>query len=611
MSQTTPVTVDLSQAPATVVEALRRIRTVENHGCTFLDNANKPTFFSHAALYRAAEVRAQALLGLGLTRGDRVAMVLSQPQDFVITFLGALLAGVVPVPMFPPLSFGKLDAYAESAVSILEVAGARIIVTDKALSSVLWQVVPKVSTLKDLVVVESLDAGKKATGELPEITAADLAFLQFTSGSTSAPKGVMVTHKSLVANCWAIATEGMGLEVGSDVAISWLPLYHDMGLIGFVITPLMKGVDVVFIPTLSFVKRPSIWLQTLHDFKGTVTFGPNFAFALATKRASEKDLATWDLSSVRLIGSGAEPINANVMFEFVERFAQCGLKPGVPMPAYGMAEATLAMSFAAVGEDLPVLLLDAETFRREGRVVTPDDDALSLAFVSCGKPFSKHGICVIDAEGNVLGEDREGELVFSGPSLTDGYWKNPEATAEVFRTIVGGGDTIWLRTGDLGFVHDGNVFITGRSKDLIILNGRNHHPQTIEWSVAEIDGVRKGNVVAFSRPGKESEELVVVAETRADPPADLKETIIAAVADRLSLKVTDVVLLGAGQLPKTSSGKLQRRKTREQYLAGELGGEGVRTLGATGEKLTVARHLARSLLGRATHAASKVFNRPS
>ncbi len=611
MSQTTPVTVDLSQAPATVVEALRRIRTVENHGCTFLDNANKPTFFSHAALYRAAEVRAQALLGLGLTRGDRVAMVLSQPQDFVITFLGALLAGVVPVPMFPPLSFGKLDAYAESAVSILEVAGARIIVTDKALSSVLWQVVPKVSTLKDLVVVESLDAGKKATGELPEITAADLAFLQFTSGSTSAPKGVMVTHKSLVANCWAIATEGMGLEVGSDVAISWLPLYHDMGLIGFVITPLMKGVDVVFIPTLSFVKRPSIWLQTLHDFKGTVTFGPNFAFALATKRASEKDLATWDLSSVRIIGSGAEPINANVMFEFVERFAQCGLKPGVPMPAYGMAEATLAMSFAAVGEDLPVLLLDAETFRREGRVVTPDDDALSLAFVSCGKPFSKHGICVIDAEGNVLGEDREGELVFSGPSLTDGYWKNPEATAEVFRTIVGGGDTIWLRTGDLGFVHDGNVFITGRSKDLIILNGRNHHPQTIEWSVAEIDGVRKGNVVAFSRPGKESEELVVVAETRADPPADLKETIIAAVADRLSLKVTDVVLLGAGQLPKTSSGKLQRRKTREQYLAGELGGEGVRTLGATGEKLTVARHLARSLLGRATHAASKVFNRPS
>ncbi|MES2640244.1 MAG: fatty acyl-AMP ligase [Myxococcota bacterium] len=607
--------VDLSQAPATVVEALRRIRGVEKHGHTFLDNANKPTFFSYAALYRAAEVRAHALLGHGLNRGDRVAMVLSQPQDFVITFLGALLAGLVPVPMFPPLSFGKLDAYADSAVSILEVAGARLIVTDKALSSILWQVVPRVPTLRDLVLVEALDASKKGGGELPDITPDDLAFLQFTSGSTSAPKGVMVSHKSLVANCWAIATEGMGLELGSDVAISWLPLYHDMGLIGFVITPLFKATDVVYIPTLSFVKRPNVWLQTMHDYKGTLSFGPNFAFALATKRASDKDIASWDLSRVRLIGCGAEPINASVMIEFVERFAPCGLAPGVPMPAYGMAEATLAMSFAPVGADLPVLLLDAEAFRGEGKVVNPDDDALALSFVGCGKPFKGHRIGVIDPEGNLLGEDREGELVFAGPSLTDGYWKNEAATAEVYRPIPPADgtvdDTVWLRTGDLGFVHGGNVFISGRSKDLIILNGRNHHPQSIEWAVAEIDGVRKGNVVAFSRPGKESEELVVVAETRADPPADLKETIATIVADRLSLKVTDVILLAAGQLPKTSSGKLQRRKTREQYLAGQLGGEGVRTLGATGEKLTVARHLARSLLGRATHAASKVFNRPS
>ncbi|MDP2316991.1 MAG: fatty acyl-AMP ligase [Pseudomonadota bacterium] len=613
MSTVDPSAVDLSRAPATVVDALRRISGIEDHGYTFLDNANKPTFFSYAALWRAAETRGLALLGHGLTRGDRVAMVLSQPQDFVITFLGALLAGLVPVPMFPPLSFGKLDAYADSAVTIIEVAGAKLIVTDKALSSILWQVVPRVPTLKDLVVVENLDLGKKSPGPLPTLTADDLAFLQFTSGSTSAPKGVMVTHKSLVANCWAIATEGMGLELGSDVAVSWLPLYHDMGLIGFVITPLFKATDVVFIPTLSFVKRPNIWLQTMHEFKGTLSFGPNFAFALATKRASEKDLATWDLSRVRLIGCGAEPINANVMLEFVDRFAGCGLKPGVPMPAYGMAEATLAMSFAPVGSELPVLLLDAEAFRGEGRVVNPDDDALALSFVGCGKPFKDHRIGILDTDGKLLGEDREGEIAFAGPSLTEGYWKNEAATNEVYRPLSeGDGDTtVWLRTGDLGFLHEGNVFITGRSKDLIILNGRNHHPQSIEWSVAEIDGVRKGNVVAFSRPGKESEELVVVAETRADPPADLKEAIALAVADRLSLKVADVVLLGAGQLPKTSSGKLQRRKTREQYLAGELGGEGVRTLGATGEKLTVARHLARSLFGRATHAASKVFNRPS
>ncbi len=597
-------TVDLSQAPATIVDALSRIRGIDDCGYTFLDSANKPTLFTYARLWQAGEVRARALLGFGLNRGDRVAMVLAQPEDFVITFLGALIAGLVPVPMFPPLSFGKLDAYADSAVSILTAAGARLIVTDKPLSSVLWQVVPRVSTLKDLLLVEKLDDGKKHEGELPNIGPDDLAFLQFTSGSTSAPKGVMVTHKSLVANCWAIATEGMRLRPGVDVAVSWLPLYHDMGLIGFVITPLMKAVHVVFIPTITFVKRPNVWMQTMAAFKGTVSFGPNFAFALATKRAGEKELATWDLSSARLIGCGAEPINAAVIQEFTEKFGPCGLKPNVPMAAYGMAEATLAMSFGDRDGLLDVLIADAEAFRSHGKVVDPADDALALSFVGCGRPFSEHALGIMDVDGNLLGEDREGEIVFRGPSLTEGYWQNTEATTEVFRTDG------WLRTGDLGFLHDGEIYITGRSKDLIILNGRNHHPTAIEWSVAEIDGVRKGNVVAFSRPSHDSEELVIVAETRQDPPADLAETIKTAVADQLSLKVADVVLLAAGQLPKTSSGKLQRRKTREQYLAGALGGEGVRTLGSTGEKLTVARHLARSLFGRATHAASKVFARP-
>jgi fatty-acyl-CoA synthase len=596
--------IDLDTAPDTVVDALNRIREMTDHGYTFLDSANKPTFFSFADLHRAAEIRARALLGAGLSRGDRVAIVLPQPQDFVITFLGCLVAGLVPVPMFPPLSFGKLDAYADSAVGILEVAGARLIVTDKALSSVLWQTVPRVKTVKDLLVVESMDELPPFRGELPRVTREDLAFLQFTSGSTSAPKGVMVSHRALVANCWAIAHEGMHITCGQDVAVSWLPLYHDMGLIGFVITPLFKAVDVVFIPTLSFVKRPNVWLQAVHDYKGTLSFGPNFAYALAARRATDKEIASWDLSRVRCMGCGAEPINAQVMLEFVERFEPCGLPATSVMPAYGMAEATLAMSFAARGEELSLVLLDAETFRSEGRVVRTPDDALALSFVGCGKPFSQHEIGIIDADGNLLGEDREGEIVFRGPSVTEGYWQNEEATEAVFRDG-------WLRTGDLGFLHHGEVFITGRCKDLIILNGRNHHPQTIEWSVADVEGVRKGNVVAFSRPGVDSEELVVVAEVKPDAPDDTADAIRRAVSDQLSLRVTDVVLLRPGQLPKTSSGKLQRRKTREQYLRGELGREGVRTLGATGEKLTVARHLARGLLGRATHAASKMLARAS
>lgn len=592
--------IDRNARPTTIVEAFRRLSSNEKRGFTFLDNANRPTRYSYARLHAAAEARGRAMLGLGFRRGDRVAMVLSQPEDFVVTFLGCLVAGLVPVPMFPPLSFGKLDAWADSAVSILSVAGASLLVTDGQLSSILWQVMPRVPTLRDLQTVDKLDAAPRLAGELPAVTPHDLAFLQFTSGSTAAPKGVMVTHGSLLANAWSIATEGMDLDDEEDRAVSWLPLYHDMGLIGFVVTPLLSGLDITFIPTLSFVKRPNIWMQAMHDYQATCSFGPNFAYALAAKRAGEKELSTWDLSRVRILGCGAEPINPQVMAEFTRTFARCGLKPESVMPAYGMAEATLAITFAPRLPEVGVATVDAEVFRAEGRVQPAMDDSLALRFVNCGRPFSGHEVVIIDGEGNPLPEGHEGEIVVRGPSITAGYWKNPEATAAAFQDG-------WLRTGDLGFMLDGCLYISGRCKDLIILNGKNHHPQTIEWAVQDIEGVRRGNVVAFSRPGHDSEELVVVCEVKSDAPKDLAETITRAVADQLSLKVAEVVCLQVGQLPKTSSGKLQRRKTREQYLAGVLGKEGVRTLGATGERLTVARHVARSLIGRATHTARGLF----
>lgn len=587
----------LATRPQHVVDAFRRIRGITEEGCTFLDTAGKRHFHSFARLNEVAEQRARALLGYGLQKGDRVAMVLTLPEDFVVTFLGALVAGLVPVPMFPPLSFGRLDAYMDSAVNILQVAGAKLLLADKSLANVLWQVVPRVKGLKDLYPLEKLDAGTSYTGPLPEISADDVAFLQFTSGSTSAPKGVKVTHGSLVANCWAIAEHGIQLTPGKDRTVSWLPLYHDMGLIGFVVTPLFKAVPTYFVPTMSFVKRPNMWMQAMHDHRGTVSFGPNFAFALAAKRATEKELSAWDLSCVRAVGCGAEPIHPAVMAEFQERLAPAGLKPRAVMPSYGMAEATLAMSFHEWGQELVVANVNADLFREKGKVEEADYDSLSLSFVSCGKPFPEHAIRIVSGEGEVLPEGMEGEIQFSGPSVTPGYWENPEATAASF---VDG----WLKTGDLGFMKDGNVYITGRCKDLIILNGRNHHPQTIEWSVADVEGVRKGNVVAFSKPGRDSEELVLACETKEEYPADLAEQIKKVVSDQLSLRVAEVVLLKVGQLPKTSSGKLQRRKTREQYLAGTLGNEGVRTLGSSGDTLTVAKHVGRSLLGRMSHVAS-------
>lgn len=586
---------DPTYCPATIVEALQRNAVYEQYGYTFLDNALKPTRYSYKQLWAASEARARCLIARGYKRGERVAMVLASPEDFVVTFYGCLIAGLVPVPMFPPLSFGKLDSWADSAVSIMQVAGASLLITDKQLANVLWQVMPKVKTLRELLTCDKIADVTPSTGPLPEITSSDLAFLQFTSGSTSAPKGVMVTQASLMANCFAISNEGMSLRPGLDIGVSWLPLYHDMGLIGFVITPLIAAVDIVFIPTMAFVKRPNVWMQVMHDYKGTLSFGPNFAYALAGKRAGEKEIAAWDLSNVRMLGCGAEPINAQVMAEFVAALTPCGMPAGAIMPAYGMAEATLAMSFRKPLTELQVLTVDAETFRAEGAVAPAKDDAVALSFVSCGKAFTQHALGIIDTEGNLLPEGREGEIVFRGPSVTAGYYKNPEATDACFRDG-------WLRTGDLGFLLDGEVYITGRCKDLIILNGRNHHPQTIEWVVAELDGVRRGNVVAFSRPGRESEELVVVCEVKPDASADLQDRVKRAVADALSLKVTEVVTLKAGQLPKTSSGKLQRRKTRDMYLKGELEAQGDRTLGSSGETLTVARHVARGILGRVSHS---------
>lgn len=593
---------DVSQMPATVVDALRRLHAVESHGYTFYDNAAKPTFYSFKALNEVAEARARKLVACGLKKGDRVGMVLAQPQDFVISFFACLYAGLVPVPMYPPLSFGKLDGWADGALGILQNAEASLLLTDAQLQSVLWQVMPKVKSLRDLLTVEKLDQKAPTTEPLASVSPDDVCFLQYTSGSTSAPKGVIVTHGNLAINTWVTAVEGMELVPWEETAVCWLPLYHDMGLIGFVVTPMMRGVQAAFIPTLLFVKRPNIWMQTMSDLKAQHSFGPNFAYALAARKAGEAELAKWDLSRVRVLGCGAEPIHADTLANFEAVMSKAGLPKGVVMPAYGMAEATLAMTFHPKGAPIRVKTLDGEQFRATGEVVPPKDDEVVLGFVSCGKTFSGHEISVIDTDGNHLGPDREGELVYRGPSVTRGYWKNPEATEACFPADG------WLRTGDLGFIHEGDVYITGRCKDLIILNGRNHHPTSIEWAAAEVDGVRRGNVVAFSVPGEDSEVLVIVAETRPDAPADTAEQVVATVAQQLSLRVSDVVLLGIGQLPKTSSGKLQRRKTREQYLSGLLGKTGDRTLGSSGEKLTVARHVARSLWGRAAHTAGKLFS---
>jgi fatty-acyl-CoA synthase len=591
----------------TFAHAIRSVEGLTAGGFTFLQSDGTERHYSFDAVSREAFRRGGHLLARGLRRGDRLGLVIPEGDEFVLSFLGALAAGVVPVPMYPPLAFGKLDAYIDTTAHILRAAGARQLLTTRKVQAVLWSLVDKVAGLESLFTAESFAGEAGAPPPDPDaLKPSDTAFLQFTSGSTAAPKGVVVTHSGLMANTRAIIREL--LHAGpDDKGVSWLPMYHDMGLIGFVLAPLLGPTPVVYIPTLDFVKHPTIWLDTVAKHRGTITFAPNFAFALATRRTPERKLAALDLSCIKALGCGAEPNHPATLRAFLERFAPTGLRPQAILPCYGMAEATLAMSFCALDEELVTDRVAPESYHAEGRAEaaaeTPaggdaggGDAGAPLEFVSCGRALPGHTLVVVDEEGRELPERRVGEIVFRGPSVAAGYFDNREATAATF-TAAG------LRTGDLGYFAGGQLYVTGRMKDIIILNGRNYDPQTIEWQAAEVPGVRKGNVVAFSRPGAATEELVVVAETK-EPP-ERQGALAAAVKERvqeqLFLPVADVLFLEAGALPKTSSGKLQRRKTRAQYLDGTLGGEGVRTLGERGEALTLARHVARSFVSRVRH----------
>jgi fatty-acyl-CoA synthase len=581
----------------TIAEAVAEVgKLFPQNGYVFQNLEGVETAYTYIEVERETAKRAAALQAFGLGKGDRVGLIVIEPEDFVLTFLAAVRSGMVPIPLYPPMSFGNLDAYADRTARVLENAGARVLCASARLQNVLWGLCDKVSTLERLVVVETL---RDATGEpvLPEVRPEDLAFLQYTSGSTADPKGVMVTHGSLMANSKGIILEGLQLDPDKgDKGVSWLPLYHDMGLIGFVIAPMVYGVPSVFIPTMRFIKRPSVWMDTIHRHRGTASFAPNFAYALATRRIKESDLNNWDLSCLKVLGCGAEPIQPETMRAFTELFStRCKLRTTAIMPAYGMAEATLAITLKPAPELFQTIVVDAETFSDTGRVVPPVEGKLYAEHVSCGIPFEGHEVAVLDERDNRLGDGIEGELCHRGPSVTLGYYGNPEATAQSFRNG-------WLRTGDLGFCKDGQVYVTGRIKDLIIVNGRNVHPQAVEWVVADVEGVRRGNVVAFSVPGALGEELVVVVETKTQEPQKLVDEVRMLVQRELSLSTREVVCLTPGSLPKTSSGKLQRRKTRDQFMKGELGGDGPRTFGASSDRLTLARHVARSMWTRAKAA---------
>lgn len=521
-----------------------------------------------------AERRAGALAACGLKKGDRLALVIPGGEEFVLSFLAALFAGMVPVPIYPQLSFKNAESYNDSLSHIVRASGATMLLTTDDAKPYVDPVSTRAPSLRKILTIGDLaGAGGLANAVvLPD----DLAFLQFTSGSTSRPKGVMVTHGNLAANAEAFMIHGLERDPGIDKGVSWLPLFHDMGLIGFVVGPLFTNVPCVFLPTASFVRTPRVWLDKIHHHRGTITYAPSFAYALVAKRLKDKDVEGLDLSCVRVAGCGAEPIQSKALRDFAEKLAPTGFNPRALLPSYGMAEATLAVTFVPVGDGLRTDEVDAAALTR-GQASASDH---GRSIVDCGRAFPEHAVAVIDAAGRRLGERQVGQIVVSGPSVTAGYFEQPELTRETFKPLTDGAGECWLHTGDLGYLAGGRLFVCGRVKDLIIIRGRNYYPSDIEWAVAELSNVRRGNVVAFgvdvdaqggiAAEGTGEEQLVICCEGAAADASAIRNAASARIGAQFGLTTREVVVVSLASLPRTSSGKPQRRATRRMYLDGTL-----------------------------------------
>jgi len=553
------------------------------------DDAARDLTVTFGELYASAQRVAAELARRGVPAGGRVAMMLPTSRAFFVSFAGILLAGAIPVPIYPPFRADRIEEYAARQAAILNNAEVCLLLTFRRAESVAHLLKPRVRSLAAVVDAEKLmDAADKAPapapGALPAYLSgnrarksADIALLQYTSGSTGDPKGVVLTHANLLANMRAI---GEAVQLGpGDVGVSWLPLYHDMGLIGSWLTLLHYGVPVAVMSPLAFLTRPERWLWAFHKHHGTIAAAPNFAYELCVRKIADKDIEGLDLSSWRAALNGAEPVNPETLERFAKRFARYGFRREAQLPVYGLAEAALAVTVPPLNRGPLVDHVEREALTTHGNAVPAERSAEAsvISFVSSGRAFPGHEVRIVDEKGNEAPDRREGFLWFRGPSATSGYYKNPAATEQLF-PVRGANDEsefAWVNSGDRAYRAEGEIYVTGRVKDIIIKGGRNLYPHEVEELAARVEGLRKGCIVAFGikDEGSGTEKLVVVAEVR-ERDSRRHPAIAAAVTEQVSqglgLPPDRVELLPLGRIPKTSSGKLRREETKQLFVKGEL-----------------------------------------
>lgn len=522
--------------------------------------------------------------------GERAVLVYPPGLDFIAAFLGCLCAGTVAVCVPIPHP-GRLSNGLDAMEAICRDARPSVVLSTELFAAAVADSIARPTGLRSLPWVTTDDPPNIVSDEsrYNDPHPDELAYLQYTSGSTATPKGVMVTHANMLANCEAMR-RAMGATT-DDVFVSWLPLFHDMGLLSKVLLPLYAGSQSVMMSPLSFLQRPARWLQAISRYRGTISISPNFAFDLCVRKVDDQSRATLDLSSWSLAGSGSEPVRHRTIERFSEAFGPCGFTRSAFYPTYGLAEATLMVS--ANPRSVPPRLCTIRASELErGRVVavpqTADGTGPHVSVVSCGRAVPGTRIVIADPETHELCRpDQIGEVWISSPGVARGYWRRPDESHETFHAYLSGTDTgPFLRTGDLGFMRDAELHLVGRLKDLMVIDGRNHHPQDIELTVTEAGlPLRPGCCVAFSVEVNDFEVVVVVAEV--DPkrmtaaPKDARRAgdsaafaimraIRTAVAGHHQIGIHDVVLAQPGGVPKTSSGKPRRRACRTEYRAGRL-----------------------------------------
>jgi 1-acyl-sn-glycerol-3-phosphate acyltransferase len=534
---------------------------------TLLEGDDRATAWTYARLLEEARRVGAGLQDEGIEPGQSVAIMLPTSLEFFASYFGILLAGAVPVPIYPPVRLAQLGDHMRRQAGVLTSAEARLLVTvpeAKPLGTLLKGQVP---TLKRVVTFADL---AESGGTLAPVarTPDDIAFLQYTSGSTGNPKGVILTHANLLANVRA-----MGRAAGataSDVFVSWLPLYHDMGLIGAWLCTQYFAIPLVVMSPLDFLARPTRWLWAIHRYRGTLSAAPNFAYEICATKLDERDLEGLDLSSWRWAFNGAEPVSPETMDRFAARFAPHGLDPRALAPVYGLAECALDLAFPPPQRGVVTDRVDRARLAAEA-IAAPaaPDDAQALRIVGCGQPLPGYQIRIADEAGRELPERAIGRVEFQGPSATRGYFRNAAATKALF-------DGDWLDSGDLGYIAAGELYLTGRSKDLMIRGGQNLYPYELEEAVGNVPGVRKGCVAVFAvpDPGKGSERVIVLAETREDDEAKrarLRQDINALAVELIGGPADDVVLAPPHTVLKTSSGKIRRAASRDLYARGAIG----------------------------------------